>query len=446
MTLDPSIVPTGFLTSATPDGFSDTIQVLAAGRIPGVLEPGERMEVPVYLVGFSGNDPLPRAHSSLSWMSFGPTAATSIVDWVSSKESLRPAGIDPQAWDAIFENYEARVGTFASDYVRLLDSNAAYLSRIGEDVTDVAQLNGFTVAQADGLHPIQTLGTTTDANVPAPGLDLELTRSISRTRSPPLPPRRARPRLVPLVGDEPGGRAGRHGRRVHPRRRSSARSSRTAARSGRPATSPRPAITARSHAWPTDRSTCARRTDCSTHYGSDGKLAFVEDLNGNRITATYTGDLLTRLEHSSGQFLALAYNAAGLLETVTDSDGRVVRYTYDEANEHLVQFEDFDGRITHYTYTDGTDIQQKHALATIEAPSGVTRHFAYDDQGRLRQHIPQRWRRTNRLRVRTGRRSDRDRSRPARRPRSSWISLETSPEWMTRWATRSAARSRTTSI
>src|SRR5207248_2726232 len=114
----------------------------------------------------------------------------------------------------------------------------------------------------------------------------------------------------------------------------------------------------------------------------DGKLAFVEDLNGNRITATYTGDLLTRLEHSSGQFLDLAYNAAGLLQTVTDSDGRVVHYSYDAANEHLVKFTDYDGRVTHYSYTDGTDIQQKHALASLENPSGVTRHYEYDDEGR----------------------------------------------------------------
>src|SRR5262249_11859744 len=57
MTLDASNVPAGFLTSANPAGFSDTIQVLASGRIPGVLEPGEKMQVPVYLVGMSGEIP-----------------------------------------------------------------------------------------------------------------------------------------------------------------------------------------------------------------------------------------------------------------------------------------------------------------------------------------------------------------------------------------------------
>src|SRR5262249_11469608 len=150
----------GFLTSATtPDGFSDTIQVLAGGRIPGVLEPGEKREVPVYLVGFSGQLAF---HTPLNFVLDVIAADGSDfgVDWQASKDSLRPAAIDPQAWDAIFENYEARVGTLATDYVRLIDFNAAYLSGIGEDVTDVHELNAFTLAQADGLHPVNTLATT----------------------------------------------------------------------------------------------------------------------------------------------------------------------------------------------------------------------------------------------------------------------------------------------
>src|SRR5262249_38598528 len=271
-----------------------------------------------------------------------------VVDWSASKDSLRPAGFDPQAWDPIFENYETRVGTSASAYVQLLDSTAAYLSQIGEDVTDVHDLNAFVLAQADGLHPVRTLATSTDASVPAPGLDMELTRSFPNTIS-------ARYRKGAL------GRGWYHSWETSLTVEADGTVVVLAPTGLERAFQPdrRPFRESSYFAAPGDHGTLTRLADGSFdlseadgvlwHYGSDGKLAFTEDLNGNRITATYTGDLLTRLEHSSGQFLDLAYNGAGLLQTVTDSAGRVVRYTYDAANEHLVKFEDFDGRITHYT-------------------------------------------------------------------------------------------------
>src|SRR5262249_11966724 len=181
MTLDASIVPTGFLTSATtPDGFSDTIQVLASGRIPGVLESGEKRQVPVYLVGFSGE--LVFHHPLKFVLDILPADSGAVsADLSASKDALRPASIDPQAWDAIFENYLAQVGASAGHYVGALDSNAAYLSRIGEDVTDVTKLNDFAFEQADGLHAVKTLTAAIDARLPAPGLDLALAREFPNT-------------------------------------------------------------------------------------------------------------------------------------------------------------------------------------------------------------------------------------------------------------------------
>src|SRR5206468_1375457 len=63
-------------------------------------------------------------------------------------------------------------------------------------------------------------------------------------------------------------------------------------------------------------------------FRKDGLFDHIEDLNGNRITATYEGSLLTSLDHSAGQNLKLAY-IGDLLRSVTDSSGRVVTYSYD---------------------------------------------------------------------------------------------------------------------
>src|SRR5215469_7442993 len=44
-----------------------------------------------------------------------------------------------------------------------------------------------------------------------------------------------------------------------------------------------------------------------TAYLPDGQLDYVQDANGNRITASYSGAQLTTLTDSSGQSLTLAY-------------------------------------------------------------------------------------------------------------------------------------------
>ena len=50
-TLDKSRVVSGFWTSAIPQGYSNTVEILASGKVPGLLEPGESVTVPVYYAG-----------------------------------------------------------------------------------------------------------------------------------------------------------------------------------------------------------------------------------------------------------------------------------------------------------------------------------------------------------------------------------------------------------
>src|SRR5208337_2850731 len=66
-----------------------------------------------------------------------------------------------------------------------------------------------------------------------------------------------------------------------------------------------------------------------TDYNANGTLNYVQDTDGNRITAGYTDGLLTSLTASSGQWIAIGYNSAGFISTVTDSEGRTTTYTYD---------------------------------------------------------------------------------------------------------------------
>jgi RHS repeat-associated protein len=119
-------------------------------------------------------------------------------------------------------------------------------------------------------------------------------------------------------------------------------------------------------------------------FRADGRLDYLQDTNGNRITASYTGNLLTGLTHSSGQQLQLAYNAAGRLIRLTDpASGRMTVYTYDPTNEYLMSVQDPDGQVTRYTYDQGSDPLTKHALLSVAYPDGTHDYFGYDSSGHL---------------------------------------------------------------
>ena len=70
-----------------------------------------------------------------------------------------------------------------------------------------------------------------------------------------------------------------------------------------------------------------------TDYNANGTLNYIQDTDGNRITAGYTSGQLTSLTASSGQSFTIGYNAAGLISTVTDSQGRIT--TYLRSIEHV---------------------------------------------------------------------------------------------------------------
>jgi hypothetical protein len=54
MTLDRSRLVAGFWTSAIPAGFANSVQFLATGATPGLLQPGESGRMPVYFAGLQG--------------------------------------------------------------------------------------------------------------------------------------------------------------------------------------------------------------------------------------------------------------------------------------------------------------------------------------------------------------------------------------------------------
>jgi hypothetical protein len=165
-----------------PEGFSHSVQILAVGNTPGVLQPGESFRVPVYYAGLLQN--------ASHWWDFSDNRVeftlgvltpdnTSPVDWSSLKADMRPASITTEAWDAIWPAFTAQAGATWGAYVTMLDNNASYLGRLGQRVVDIGGLLAFEFQQADGLSPVRTLSSAVDATVEAPGSPIVFSRVFS---------------------------------------------------------------------------------------------------------------------------------------------------------------------------------------------------------------------------------------------------------------------------
>ncbi|MCW5631782.1 MAG: tandem-95 repeat protein [Rubrivivax sp.] len=381
MSLYPFRLPAGLWSSSTtPMTFSTVGQFLASGATPGVLQPGESGRVAVHYAGLQR--PWDLSDTSVEF-SLGVLEAnnTVAVDWNALRDSLRPDFVGADAWEAIWSNFTSQVGPTWGSYLTALNQNAAYLGTLGVSTVDIARLFGFELRQADAMSPIRYLAAGTDAAMSAPGLDLVFSRAFAQPIS-------ARYELGPLgrgwasnweisLAAEADGTVAVTDMTGAPRvfqldTRSGGGYFSSTGDNGRLV----------SLGGGTYRLTEADGT--SYAFRADGRLDFVQDTNGNRITCGYNGaGLLTSLTHSSGQSLTIAYNAAGRVSSVTDSDGRQTLYAYDAANEHLISVRDFDGRVTSYEYVTGQGITREHAISQITFADGSHRLYTYDAQGRL---------------------------------------------------------------
>ncbi|MBF2020496.1 MAG: VWD domain-containing protein [Hydrococcus sp. C42_A2020_068] len=113
-----------------------------------------------------------------------------------------------------------------------------------------------------------------------------------------------------------------------------------------------------------------------TVFRPNGSLNFIEDPNGNRITAEYANDRITGLVGSDEDRLTFTYNDAGRIASVADRSGRITTYEYDETGELLLRVASPEGSST-FTYDDN------FAITSVAEGDGTQANLKYDDFGRL---------------------------------------------------------------
>ena len=378
LTLDQSRVNQGFWTSASPDGFSHSILMLASGATPGVLQPGESIQFPVYYAGWELPFDLSYPPFHFNLLAIKADDSTPL-DWIDLKQRLPISPADPVAADAIFDNVKNQMGNTWGEFITRLGQDAAYLGRLGEHVTDAVQLLAFENAQANGAGLYPELASAVDAQVASPGLQLTFSRAFTNSIS-------GRYQLGALGR----GWAEKDGWQSTLTVRSDGtvliQNADGAQRQFQPDSRGGYFAEAGDHGVLTAGGGAFAVRELNglvTAFRADGKVDYATDSDGNRINASYTGGLLTSLTHSSGRSLQMAYNTAGRLISLTDPAGRVTQYGYDTSNEHLLTVTNSDGQVTSYTYSLGGTAVSNHALLSVGNSDGTHLSYGYDSRGRL---------------------------------------------------------------
>ncbi len=376
LAMDQSRIIQNYWSATLPPGAANEAFILASGAQPGVLNPGERIQVPVYYLGLQ--QPWDFADSKIEMeIRYWLADDTSAIDWAARKESLRPPTLDAATWDVVYANLTADL-TDTGAYIRMLNDNAQFLGRLGQHVTDVDKLWNFEVQQAYGFSPLPSLDSAVDASMPVPGLSIDISRRFStnlraRNYSGPFGRGWYTPWQSQLVVENGGdlvklvGEAGSA--------RYFTRDTRNGSYfSGAGDGSSLVSISGGLFELQDPKGSI-------TKFRADGRIDYVQDPNGNRVTASYGGSgQFTTLSHSSGATISIAYTGSGLIQSVTESSGRAVAYSY--SGTYLQSVTTDDGKVTSYTYETAGSPAQRYALTSITR-GGNTRHFSFDTLGRL---------------------------------------------------------------
>jgi RHS repeat-associated protein len=375
MTLNASLQGLGFWTTAIPQGFANVAQFLASGKTPGVLQPGESETVPIYYAGWQQpwNFSYPPIQFTLGVLE---VTNTTPVNWGSLESQMQPASISNDVWNVLFGNFTSQAGTTWGQYVQMLDNDSAYLYRLGDNVSDIGALLTFEFAKANAMNVIQNLASASDAYRPTPGPALTFSRVFPQT-------------ITQRYTQGPLGYGWSHNWQYS----LSVGTDGTVTVTG-PGGSTR-VFQPDSRGGYFDQAgdygvltslgngaySLQETHGLITFYNSNGTLNYIQDPNGNTVTASWSGNLLTSLTHSSGQSLQFTYSG-NLIQTVTDPVGRTTTFSYDSMG-HLTNAAYFDGTQLGYAYSTANGAASEHALTQITFPSGTHQYFSYDQNGRL---------------------------------------------------------------
>jgi YD repeat-containing protein len=367
-----------FSTADDPNDYLQTVQMLAVARSgpAGILRPGQSGSLTLSLLSDDtvDKDPIP--------ISVQQNKAGQTISWAAQENALKPPAFSSAAWNVVFSNLVSTLGTTTDSYNQALAQAATYLGNVGEttaQVSDVARLWSFLVAQANASFPIANLGTTFDARLPIPGT---LSLAIDRTF------------VSSIAGRYQTGLFGQGWISSWQTALATNAAGDVAIQSDGGldyfALQPNGTYLATDAEFGTLTTsggvfTLTNPNGMQSVFLPSGALNYVQDTNGNRITLGYSGqNQLVTLTYSNPsdtseptEQLTLTYNAQGFVSQVADGTGALWTYSYDGAGR-LLSVTAPGNLTTSYTYDTTSNGETTNSLLSITNPDGSQENFTYN--------------------------------------------------------------------
>ena len=383
MTMNKSLLDTGFWTYNLPKGYANSISFLAKSENGYMLQPTGAADTNYYVVSKNSES----NSVSFYWAGWQQPwdfsypkfhFKVAVVDANNTDPIYWPDKLKGTSYDAAYKNVlvtalKQEVGTTMGSYVAMLTSNAQKLSKLGIDAdlstSDLLQMELLSIQGV--YNPYNTLVSQTDISMVTQGLSLAFQRTKTASA--------AAQYTDGVLGygwtsnwdgkletdDDgtvtvslPGG-----GTYVF---EPDVRGGYISFSNG---------VKLKKVSGQYQLSTSDRKFIFSTA----GRFISESDLDGNSITAQYADDKLTSLNHSDGSYIAFEYNDDGRLNSVVDSNGKFVSYAYDDSGNLVTVKDGEGGMLSAYSY----DATMTHSLAASTDKAGATVNYSYDDYGRL---------------------------------------------------------------
>jgi RHS repeat-associated protein len=346
------------LTGALSPNFATQYTAIAGqGQLLGINQTGG--PVGVLPAGASGSISMDFTAGTGSDVQFGLYTVTdpaAIINWASASSSMQPSWVSSGAWSAIFANFTANVGATWGQYNATLANDATYLGQLGIQEYRVSQLQSFELMKA-GLNTISQryfLGAFGYGASHPFDIWAESTGGSYLVHY----PNGAVRAFIPNPST-PGQFIGGIGDYATLAYNSTNESIQLTEKSG-----------IIYYFLPDPNNTLHVLLD------------YIQDLNGNRLTAAYTHDLVTSVTSSDGDTLSFTYDGNGRITQSVDPVGRVTTYTYDSADQRLLSIINSAGT-TSMAYITGQGAAEENALESVTWPDNTHTYYGYDTQGRL---------------------------------------------------------------
>jgi hypothetical protein len=113
LSLDASRILETFWGTKLPPGVSERVMILGSGAVPGVLNPGETIRVPIQYLGEKApivdNDQLLQLEAKC--VESGSPEANAPMDWSDLKDDLKPPTVPSAVWDQVYANLTGSLTT-----------------------------------------------------------------------------------------------------------------------------------------------------------------------------------------------------------------------------------------------------------------------------------------------------------------------------------------------